>query len=624
MKAFLFFLLIPFVCYATTDFIDIDAHFSATKSNQLQHVYKDTNATLHASDIMAATFEAFHGTISSVTKDVFWIKFNVRNSSSEPQKVILEHSRAGLDFIDLYLYKEGVLFQKSELGDMRSKENRSINHFNSAEILTLEPNTTYTVISRLQSYGSYELRWNIKSLHSFTFSASIKTIVWGFLGGVLMALALYSVVLYGLTRGTFYLVYSGYALSLFTFRFIYEGFAYQYFHIENLSLLTISAWIWLRMTLLFLFLIPYYLFQLQKNLLGTLLLTCAFYELCWVVFYSTAIVNMDILYLSIYSAPIDFIMLLFLIFISVLVLIQKRPGSFYFTIAIGVFALYSFYNGLIIVGYIQEEEYSWLVLPFGVVTYLLFLALAHGEKIKLLHKQQRKSENLLIAQSRFIAIGQTVGNITHQWKTPISQLASQFMFLHATLIHKKEVLLQEFEKKIPQIIHSIAYMQESIDLFSNFFKYSNEKTEFSPIQEMKAIEKMLEVKLMLNTIQMRISSEIDTLYTHKSALMNCLMILCENAIDVLIEKKTEERIIDIFFQKENDTSINVVVQDNAGELDQQTFNKLFVESFSTKIDNFGLGLSMVKTLVENRLEGMITPINLPTGLCFKITIPLEK
>ncbi|GEM_PF-5517704 len=531
MKVFLFLIvLIPLSCFSGTKMIAIDEYFSDTHSSQNQSVYKEGKGLLTADDIMKTTDEGMHVVTTSSTKDAYWIKFTLVNTSAVPQKIILEHPRAGLDFIDLYLYQNHFLSSKSELGDMRPKKDRAMIHFKSAEMLTLEPHVPYTIISRLQSYGPYELSWNIKSLNAFTFSASIKTLVWGCIEGILIALMLYNAVLYFSTREIFYLVYGGYAFSLLIFQFIYEGFAYQYFHIEHLSLLTVSAWIWIRMIYLFLFLTSYYFFQLQKELIGKLLFGFAAYEIFWIIFYSAAVIDMDILYVTAYTVPVGFMMVLFMMFVSILVVVQKRPGSFYFAIARGFFTLCSLYNGLVVAGYIKEEAYAWLVLPFGIVMDLFFLSLAHGEKIKQMHQQQRESENLLIAQSRFIALGQTVGNITHQWKTPIAQLASQFMFLHATFLHKKESLLQEFEKKIPQILYTLEYVQSSIDLFSNFFKHYSQKSRFNPIEEVRTIEKMLEVKLILHSIEIKARSNIETIYTHKNALINSLMVLCETPL----------------------------------------------------------------------------------------------
>lgn len=601
--------------------IVVDNTFSHTVSLHQQRIIEDRDKLLSVEDIVHYTGQDSDKATTPATKHVHWITFKIHNNSSQTQQILLKHPRAGLDFIDLYLFKESELIKKSELGDLRPHTNRLIVHRNSVELLTLSPDTTYTIVSRLQSYGPYELWWSLESISYFSSSASLKTIAWGFFGGILLALTIYNLILYFSFKQIAYLIYCCYAISLLLFHYTYQGIFYHYFSSLNLELLTISGWFWPYMTLFFSFLFPYYFFKLEKGWMGKVLLVFSGLSLFCAMYYLFAFFNMERIYVTRYILPISLLAMLYLIIFSIIILAQKRPGSIYFSIARILFTICALYDTLIIGGYMKESSFSWLVLPIGVSVELLFLSLALNEKVKLLQQQHHTNEELLIAQSRFIAIGQAIGNITHQLKTPIVQLASQFMYLQATFIHKKELFTNEFEKKIPQILNSMEYIQQSINLFSNFYKHSNQKTHFNPLVEIETIQKMLETKLILNTIDFRVYSEIESLYTHKNALMNVIIILVENAMEALIEKKPDERIIEIYFHKENYSSIKITLQDNAGNLDKQAFNKIFIEHFSTKKENCGLGLSIVKTLVEKKLEGDIKATNTPKGLLFEIHIP---
>jgi len=548
--------------------------------------------------------------------------FKLRNTSATQHlNVMLLHPRAGLDFIDLYIFKDGRLDKKSELGDLRSNAQRGIIHRNSLEMITLDPNCSYTIVSKLKSYGPYELWWSIESLNHFTLHSSLKTLTWGLLGGILLTLALHNFILYFLFREISYFIYCAYALSLLLFHYTYEGFFYQYFSNSNLEFLTISSWVWVYLTLFFLFLFPYYFFKLKGEWLGILSLFFAAYALLCTLFYLCAIFNMNLLYFTRFTTPIGLLSTLYLIIFCIIILIQKRPGSLYFSIARIVFTLCAFYDTLIVGGYLKQEPFSWVVLPFGIIIDLVFLSLALGAKLHVMQNQHKTNEALLIAQSRFIAIGQTVGNITHQWKTPIAQLASQIMYLHATFIHQKKLFVNEFEKKIPQMTQSLKYIQESIELFSNFYRNSNEKSSFNPSEEIHTIEKILETKLILHSISINILSEVNSIYAHKNALTNILMILCENSIEALSNSTKVERIINISFILKDTSLLKIIIQDNAGQINAIQFKQLFTFTSSSKKDNFGLGLSIVKTLVEKKLDGKILAFNTQQGLSFEIIIP---
>lgn len=615
----LFCLLCITVLYCLAENIVIDKNFSTTLSIGKQHVFEETQTPLSVQEILERTDQGVSKLTTPSTKAVHWIMFKLQNTSTQAQQILLKHPRAGLDFIDLYIFKESELYLKSELGDLRPHDNRAIIHQNSVEILMLEPETTYTVISRLQSYGPYELWWSIESTSYFTLSTSLKTVIWGILGGILVALMIYNFVLYFLFRQISYMIYCGYAVCLLLFHYSYEGLLYEFFANINLKLLTIGSWVWVYLTLFFLFLFPYFFFKLHKEWLGKLLLIFASFALGCALMYMCAFFNMNLLYFTRYTTPISLGLTLYLIIFSFIILIQKRPGSLYFAVARIIFTVCAIYDTLIVGGYIQQAPFSWLVLPLGIIIDLVFLSLALGEKIKIIQKENKMNEELLIAQSRFIAIGQTVGNITHQWKTPIAQLASQFMFLQATFIHRKDLFLNEFAKKIPQILQSIDYVQESIMLFSNFYKHSNAKTLFNPVEEITAIQTILEEKLLLHDIDINVVSNINSLYTHKNALMNILMILLENAIEALRTKPSGKRFIEVQFNQQ-DKHISIIVKDNAGEVTQEIFNNLFSFAYSSKENNFGLGLTIVKTLVEKKLKGSIRSINALEGLSFIISL----
>ncbi len=71
-------------------------------------------------------------------------------------------------------------------------------------------------------------------------------------------------------------------------------------------------------------------------------------------------------------------------------------------------------------------------------------------------------------------------------------------------------------------------------------------------------------------------------------------------------------------------SVYVTVCDNGGGVDEAIQEKIFEPYFSTKGEKSGtgLGLYMVKTIIEGHLNGEISVLNSEKGACF--TIELKK
>lgn len=96
------------------------------------------------------------------------------------------------------------------------------------------------------------------------------------------------------------------------------------------------------------------------------------------------------------------------------------------------------------------------------------------------------------------------------------------------------------------------------------------------------------------------------------------MILLDNAIEVFEEKRVKNPIINIKIEKSKEQLI-LLIEDNAGGIKLKPIDSIFDIFITTKERSNGLGLSMCKMLVENRLNGKISVLNNKEGATFIIT-----
>lgn len=196
------------------------------------------------------------------------------------------------------------------------------------------------------------------------------------------------------------------------------------------------------------------------------------------------------------------------------------------------------------------------------------------------------------------------------------------MYLQATFSHNKSALEREFEQTMPQIIQSIDYMKENLDMFHNFYTNNAEKSTINPKKEIDVILKILETKLILHHIEISSSIAVESITTHKSALVNLLMILLENAIDALSHKENERKISISIVLKQ--TNVHITLEDNAGGITQYNLDKVFVSQHSTKAnDGCGLGLNIAQLLTQKKLGGTLMYSHKKEGVLFEIVFPQE-
>jgi len=230
-------------------------------------------------------------------------------------------------------------------------------------------------------------------------------------------------------------------------------------------------------------------------------------------------------------------------------------------------------------------------------------------------------KNTLLEQSRFNSIGQAIGDITHQWKTPLTYIGTSLTTLEATYHHKKENFDDAFLKQLPNIKTNINLMKNTIDEFTQYYS-GNIKIQNFKIQNLfDNILKLLNSKIILHKVDIKIGlNTLKTIYGYEHIFSNILLVLINNSLDQFDEIKSNNQIT-ITLSKEKD-KIKINYQDNAGGIKIEPIEKIFDYFVSTKesTKNSGMGLSIVKMLVEDRLKGRISVQNTKNGVAFELIL----
>lgn len=148
---------------------------------------------------------------------------------------------------------------------------------------------------------------------------------------------------------------------------------------------------------------------------------------------------------------------------------------------------------------------------------------------------------------------------------------------------------------------------------------------------MSILEEKMKNEIRFNNLDIELSIERGRdFYTDKHyQLMSIFRNLIMNAFDALNGNKKYSKISLIHQSLENEHLFKVV--DNGSGISKNDMEFIFSPGFSTKINyetgqiNRGLGLSLVKDIVENHLKGRIQIDSaLESGTCFSIYIPIEE
>lgn len=233
-----------------------------------------------------------------------------------------------------------------------------------------------------------------------------------------------------------------------------------------------------------------------------------------------------------------------------------------------------------------------------------------------------KQELILMHQSKLAQMGEMIENIAHQWRQPLAQINSSVLVLD-TFLTKYNIEDRNIEDKLLQIESLTEYMSKTIDDFKNFFNPDKNKEHFKVLDAVENSCDILKGRLRILDIKVTLDIE-DTLkcYSHKNELQQVMLILLNNAIDVLEIRKIKEKKIKIV-AKISHEYISITIEDNALGIDATIVDKIFEPYFTTKYKSqgTGLGLYMAKKIVENALNGSIDMNNKKSGACFIVKMP---
>jgi len=246
-----------------------------------------------------------------------------------------------------------------------------------------------------------------------------------------------------------------------------------------------------------------------------------------------------------------------------------------------------------------------------------------AQRVKNEVQKSREQEQLLIEKSKFIALGEMISNIAHQWRQPLSELSAIMMTLKFSYTFGK-LDIDTMSKKSSEAEHLLEYMSKTIDDFREFFMPSREKKEFLASEAVSSVMNIIGSTIKNENISLHVEIPKETkIYGHKNEFEQVLLNIITNAKNILVAKKIVNPKIGITIMN-SDNFTYLSISDNAGGIEADPIEKVFQPYFTTREDmgGTGIGLYMSKLIIEKSMGGILVAKNCYDGATF--TIRLKK
>ena len=269
--------------------------------------------------------------------------------------------------------------------------------------------------------------------------------------------------------------------------------------------------------------------------------------------------------------------------------------------------------------YINHQYIDIVLLAFAIEAVLFTISVSY--KYGSLQQQTKNYEDMLLQKSKMAQSGEMIGNITHQFRQPLNNIAYILINIRKRFENKK---LDEtyFNKKADQLDEQLQFLSQTIDNFKEFYSSSKQKENFILQDAINSSISVLSAEFKKREILLEVNYSINEnvkVYGIQNELSQVILAILSNASDAL--KDIEKPKIDIDIDA-NDAEIMISIANNGKQINKRDLNKIFEPYFSTKKEGTGIGLYLSRLIITRSFDGDLKVENTKEGV--KFTLSFEK
>ncbi len=205
------------------------------------------------------------------------------------------------------------------------------------------------------------------------------------------------------------------------------------------------------------------------------------------------------------------------------------------------------------------------------------------------------SANLLAQSERESAWREMAKQVAHEIKNPLTPMKLNLQYLQLLMKNNPADFESKFEKMSVGIIEQIDSLANIANEFSNFAKLPGTRLQNINLSEIIATSVLIfehhkNIRLInhIHSVELWVKGDRD----------QCLRVfnnILKNAVQALEESR--DPLIDISHDLSGE-KVTIVIRDNGCGIDDQLKPKIFTPNFTTKNTGSGLGLAMVKNIID--------------------------
>ncbi|MBU0631426.1 HAMP domain-containing histidine kinase [bacterium] len=238
-------------------------------------------------------------------------------------------------------------------------------------------------------------------------------------------------------------------------------------------------------------------------------------------------------------------------------------------------------------------------------------------------KKRLQHELLMSEKSRYVTMGEMMDAVAHQWIQPLT-LISMYVDTLKYELREDKINKDYFAELLQSIDKQKEFMESTLNEFRNFLDPINEDSSFELNKIVKKSLNLIEDELELNSIDITFKKDDEiVLKGNPKEIQHVIINILNNAKDAFKMRGKSKGQIDISI-KQKESKVSLIIEDNAGGIDQLMLEKIFQPYVSTKkaFGGSGIGLYMSQ-LIMHKHNAHIVAQNSEEGARFMLNFYKE-
>ncbi len=223
-----------------------------------------------------------------------------------------------------------------------------------------------------------------------------------------------------------------------------------------------------------------------------------------------------------------------------------------------------------------------------------------GDMIKEYNKmidELTDSAQILAKSERELAWREMAKQVAHEIKNPLTPMKLNVQYIQKAWQDKSPDWEEQLKRFSERLIEQIDALSNIATAFSDFAKMP--QTEFTDVNIVEVINNAVELFYQGSKLEIEFVNETEQekiyIKADKSQIVRVFNNLIKNAQQAMQDVTKQQIIIKL---KPLDDNILIVVEDNGCGIPSEMEEKIFIPQFTTKTGGTGLGLPMIKNIID--------------------------